>query len=73
MAEFCLECWNKIMGTQDTECKFVMTRDLELCEECGEWKRVIVVIKTRYLLKEWFEDIAFVCNERRNNAKRKEK
>lgn len=35
MAEFCLECWNKIMDTKDSKRKFVMTRDLELCEECN--------------------------------------
>ena len=31
MSEFCLEHWSKINETQD------------LCEECGQYKRVIVV------------------------------
>ena len=42
MAEFCLDCWNKLNGTEDTEKEYVLSGELDLCEECGEWKRVIV-------------------------------
>ncbi len=42
MAEFCLECWNKINGNRDKKTKYVLSKDLDLCEGCGEWKHVIV-------------------------------
>lgn len=42
MAEFCLECWNEINGTHDPKWRYAMTWHSELCEECGEYKRVIV-------------------------------
>ena len=48
MAEFCLECWNRINGTNDGKRKYVFSKDLTLCEECGEWKRVIVEERRRY-------------------------
>ena len=47
MAEFCLECLNKFMESTATEREFVLSRDLDLCEECGEWKRVVV--RRRYI------------------------
>lgn len=42
MAEFCLECWNKINETNDSKWRYILSWDLELCEECGEYKHVIV-------------------------------
>ena len=36
MSEICLECWNKINGTEDIESKYVLSDYLELCEECME-------------------------------------
>ena len=45
MAEFCPECWDKICGTNDARKKYVLSDDLDLCEECGELKNVIVCIK----------------------------
>lgn len=57
MAEFCMDCWNKLMGTQDSSEKYILSRDLELCEECGEMKPVIVAIKRRYIIKEWFANM----------------
>ena len=56
MAEFCLDCWNKIMGTDDPPKKYILSRDLDLCEECGEWKPVIIRGKRRYLAAEWFRE-----------------
>ena len=43
MAEFCLECWNKINETHDTKYRYALSWKKEFCEECGEYKRVIVV------------------------------
>ena len=59
MAEFCLDCWNKIMGSNDSSRKYMLSEDLDLCEECGEMKPVIVRIKWRYATVEWF----FECIE----------
>ncbi len=42
MAEFCLECWNRINGTNDKKSKYIISKDLDLCEECGKYKKVIV-------------------------------
>ena len=42
MAEFCLECWNRINETKDTEDKYIISDDLDLCEGCGELKHVVV-------------------------------
>ena len=70
MAEFCLDCWNKIMDTKDTKRKFLMSRDLELCEECGEWKSVIVAVKWRYIVKECFEERISVLRERKKQKNR---
>lgn len=47
MAEFCVECWNSINGFDDSEEDYVLSRYLELCEGCGQWKRV-VIRKRRY-------------------------
>lgn len=56
MAEFCLECWNKIMGSDDPPQKYIFSSEPELCEECGEWKLIIIRIKQRYVFKEWKEN-----------------
>ena len=37
MAEYCLDCWNKLNGSDDNEKRY----DYDLCEGCGEWKPVI--------------------------------
>ncbi|MGN0803464.1 MAG: hypothetical protein ACI4MF_12795 [Candidatus Faecivicinus sp.] len=44
MAEFCLECLNRMEHTNATERDYILTDedDLEFCEGCGEWKRVVI-------------------------------
>lgn len=49
MAEFCLECWNKINDTKDDNKKYILSKDLELCEECGMWKNIVVARRKGYL------------------------
>jgi len=58
MAEFCLECWNRIMGTTDPPKKFILSKELDFCEECCEWKPVIIRVKRRYLIAEWCRETA---------------
>lgn len=48
MSEICLECWNKINGTEDTESKYVLSDNLELCEECRELKHIIVAERSLF-------------------------
>ena len=43
MAEFCLECWNRINESHDTKRRYILSVDNDLCEGCGQYKRVIVV------------------------------
>ena len=54
MAEFCLDCWNKIMGTTDSPKKYIISKEPDFCEECNEWKPVIVRMKWRYIAAELF-------------------
>ena len=42
MAEFCLDCWNKINNSHDSHLRYALSWHKDLCEECGQWKRVIV-------------------------------
>lgn len=51
MAEICLDCWNKINRTNDSESKYILSKELDLCEECGEWKNVIVTEKKSYIYR----------------------
>lgn len=39
MAEFCLDCYNKLHGTHYGE--GAVKLDYDLCEGCGEWKLTI--------------------------------
>jgi len=42
MAEFCLDCWNKINEIESSERKYILSQELDLCEECSEWKHVVI-------------------------------
>lgn len=42
MAEFCLDCWNKLNDTNDSKRRYILSREEDLCEECGQYKPVIV-------------------------------
>ena len=65
MAEFCLDCLNKQMGTTDRPKMYVMSRKAELCEGCGKWKRVVVRYKIRYILAERVSELAEAFHRRR--------
>lgn len=45
MAEFCLECWNKMNNTNYPAKKFILTEENDLCEGCGELKKVVIMEK----------------------------
>jgi len=50
MAEYCLDCWNKMNHAHDTERDWILSDELDLCEGCGQWKPVIVTIRRHKLL-----------------------
>ncbi len=45
MSEICFDCLNEIFGGNEDVKDYVLSDDLELCENCGDYK--IVVITTR--------------------------
>ena len=57
MAEFCKECWKKINEIEDDSIKFVLSRESDLCEECGEYKRVVIDERPSNLLYYLFEKL----------------
>ncbi len=62
MAEFYLDCWSKLNKTNYTERDYLLSDELDLCEGCAQFKRVI--IRERSLLE------AFVYGlHRRSNKK----
>jgi len=50
MAEYCLDCFNEMNGTNYTEKKYFLSKDLDFCEGCGKLKRVIVVERKAYFM-----------------------
>lgn len=48
MAEFCLECFNKIHGKNYT--KHDVWLETDLCEECGEIKPCIVELSPKPII-----------------------
>ena len=51
MAEFCLECFKKINGPEYAKHKYVLTKELNFCEECGEIKRTVFMERKCYYLR----------------------
>lgn len=45
MAEFCLDCYNKLNNSNLTEDDVVL--DDDFCEECAQWKECIVTINPK--------------------------
>ena len=43
MAEFCVECWNKLCNKDLPAKEYILSRYPELCEHCGEYKKVVIM------------------------------
>ena len=56
MAEFCLECLNRINETKEPAIKYIMSEELNLCEGCGQWKRTV----SMYRLSYWLWKLRFI-------------
>lgn len=50
MEDFCLDCWNKMNKTNDPPKKYVISKDLDVCEGCGKWRRVILAERKYFYL-----------------------
>ena len=57
MSELCVDCLNKLMGTKDSAREYIVSRELDLCEECGEWKPAVIAMKKRYILLEGLAEL----------------
>ena len=69
MSEICLDCWNKLNETKDPARKYILTRQKELCEDCGQRKRVIIRMRLPYiyldLAREMIENVRYALRERK--------
>ena len=45
VAEFCLDCWNRINGTHDPADRYLLSKNLSLCEWCEKATHVIVAMR----------------------------
>ena len=48
MAELCPKCLNKLDGTHYPAWWYILSEELDFCEECQQWKRVVVVERRAY-------------------------
>jgi hypothetical protein len=48
MAEFCPDCVRKVFGVKKRDEDFVLSKELCFCEECCEWKHVVLEEKDEY-------------------------
>lgn len=58
MAEFCLDCWNELYHKNDKANKYILSKNLDFCEGCGQWKHVVVMEK-KYYYKRKFKWLIF--------------
>lgn len=58
MANFCLKCWNEINRTDDPARKYIFSKELDLCEGCGQWAHVIVA-QRKYYYRRKFRFVIF--------------
>ncbi len=73
MAEFCLECMRKLDGRDYPEDAFVLSKELDLCEGCGQWKRVVVVPRSRrplVALVGWIEEAVYQIRHRGEDGRK---
>ena len=42
MAEFCFDCFKEMMEIEDEQWRYVLTDEMELCEGCAQYKRVVI-------------------------------
>ena len=74
MSEICFECFNKMCGGKEKYRRYVISRDLDLCEECGEYKKVVVCERRYSRYMRHMADIAaalkMLKEQKRKNQKK---
>ena len=53
MAEFCLQCWNRLHGREDTKWDVRLSKEPELCEGCGRLCQTVVDINRERRFLKW--------------------
>ena len=53
MAVFCLKCWNKMNDTNESERKYILSKELDLCEECAQMTHVIIIERKAFYLRKF--------------------
>ena len=55
MSEFCPECWNSINNYSDPPEAYILSWDYDMCEGCGQLKRVVVGRRKSLLVMLFFK------------------
>ena len=48
VAELCPKCLNKLDGTHYPDWWYILSDEVDFCEECRQWKRVVIVERRVY-------------------------
>lgn len=48
MSEICPECMDRLCGTRGAKWKYIISKESDLCEVCGQYRPVIVVSRWVY-------------------------
>lgn len=51
MAEICFDCWNKSNNNKYKPKDFIISKELDICEECGEHKPVIIAFRQPFYIR----------------------
>ncbi len=57
MAEFCLDCWIEINEYENQPYKLILSKELDICEECGCFQKVVVGERKFYLFRKLAFDL----------------
>ena len=66
MSELCLDCLNKLTRANDPRRKYILSRELDLCEECMQWKPVVIRKRRVYIFSEDLQDWIRCISHKKN-------
>lgn len=49
MAEFCYKCFCDFWETEPKKAELVFSKNIDLCEGCGKYKKIVIAYKTDLL------------------------
>ncbi len=53
MAEMCFDCLNKLNDYKLKKRNYIISKDVDLCEECSELKQVVIVERKVYYMEKF--------------------